>query len=54
MNKLAIEEKKHNWHWSSTENRSKFAWFQYFTNGHQGSDYKTYSYWARAVRRVKK
>ena len=53
MNKLKTKETEHKWHWSSTEDSSTNAWFQYFLNGYQGNNGKTNSYWARAVRRVK-
>ena len=54
MNKLAIKEKTNKWLWSSTEYSSANAWNQLFYYGIQDYYYKTYSYWARAVRRVKK
>ena len=40
------------WYWSSTEGSSTYAWSQTFYAGFQSLNHKTYSYWARAVRRV--
>ena len=39
-----------NFYWSSTEYDNDIAWFQRFTNGNQGSNYKTYTHSVRAVR----
>ena len=39
-------------YWSSSEYSASFAWFQVFTTGNQGYDYKTSSSYVRAVRRL--
>ena len=54
MNKLAIKERNHAWHWSSTENKTTVAYCQGFGDGCQGTNGKAIRYWVRAVRRVKK
>ena len=55
MNKLEVKERKHTWHWSSTEGSSTRAWYQNFNNGIQNDYYvRTSCYWVRAVRKVKK
>ena len=54
MTKLFNKDNQHIWHWSSTEYSSTGAWNQYFASGYQYDYYKTNSFWARAVRKVKK
>ena len=55
MNKLEIKERIHTVYWSSTECSSTNAWYQTFIGGYQCDiSGKTNSFWARAVRRVKK
>jgi len=39
-------------YWSSTEASSTFAWIQSFNNGIQTSNYKDYTYYVRAFRRL--
>lgn len=48
----AFEE---SWYWSSTQHAATadFAWGQYFGDGDQGSDLKSFKFRARAVRRLK-
>ena len=40
------------WYWSSEQAGPSSAWFQYFTNGYQNYDYRSYEGRARAVRRL--
>ncbi|MFZ6801970.1 DUF1566 domain-containing protein [Undibacterium sp. Di24W] len=42
------------WYWSSEQHAddSDYAWMQYFDNGYQDHDLKSYEYRARAVRRL--
>jgi hypothetical protein len=42
-----------NWCWSSTEGDTSNAWSQNFGSGAQGSNYKTYPFYARCVRRYR-
>ena len=48
------EEFEAAWYWSNEQHAdySDYAWGQYFSNGTQGYDYKSYSGRARAVRRL--
>lgn len=39
------------WYWSSTEFGSVYAWYQYFGDGYQDSDYKNFVARCRAVRK---
>ena len=40
-----------NWHWSSSEDSSSFAWAVYFDNGLESSQYKNNNYYVRAFRK---
>lgn len=40
------------WYWSSTQSSESYAWYQYFDNGCQSSDVKSFVARARAVRLI--
>lgn len=48
------EHFKRDYYWSGAQyaGDDEYAWIQSFGNGYQFSYHKSYSYWARAVRRV--
>jgi hypothetical protein len=52
MYATAKEEFEPSWYWSNTESASGYAWYQYFTSGHQYYHHKDYELRARAVRRL--
>jgi hypothetical protein len=40
------------YYWSSTENNGNYAWIQGLSDGLQGTNYKSTSYYVRAVRDI--
>ena len=50
LNRVAIGGFANDYYWSSSENNASYAWFQYFGNGYQDSDFK---YGTRRVRAVR-
>jgi len=49
-NKVAIGGFAGYYYWSSSEGTASTAWYQNFSNGNQGTNYKTNTYRVRAVR----
>jgi hypothetical protein len=43
---------KEEWYWSSTYYSATYAWVQFFSNGNQLNNAKTYNLYVRAVRKV--